>query len=69
MKEIEFYVGIDPKDIDQFNDFVKGKEYIKIKNSFDDPYGYYEFSIVGHWDAYKAFMGQPFVRSLNHYEE
>lgn len=69
MKEIEFYVGIDTKDIQQFKDFVKGKDFIKIKSSFDDLHGYYEFTIVGLWDAYKAFIDQPFVKSLNHYEE
>jgi hypothetical protein len=79
-KNIEFYVGIDPKDEDKFFDFL---EYVneevkwsktKVVSSFSDPESYYTFVISGNWDAYRQFYNNAkedvsWVKSLYHYEE
>jgi hypothetical protein len=71
---INFFVGILPEDKSQLLNFVKeyndkNSNSIIIKGEWDDPYGYYTFSLDGDWDAYDAFMGKSFVRSLEHFEE
>ncbi len=75
MDKIVFYVGVIPEDIEKVQNHLlnfnnsQPEVVAEVKGNFDDPYGYYEFAIEGNWDSYKSFLGLPFVRSLNHYEE
>lgn len=76
MEKITFYVGIDPKDEQELRAFVHSlnedsdeKYFASIEGTFDDPHGYYEFVMYGTWECYKCFIGVPFVKSLNHYED
>ena len=77
---MEYYVGIQPEDRDQFertveflNDNPDWKWNVKVINEFDDPNGYYTFQLAGTPDSYRHFLreahNEGFVRSLNHYEE
>ena len=73
---IDFYVGIIPRDKHKLDELIftlnedsDQKYFIENKNSFDDPDGYFTYILTGTWDAYKCFLNQPFIKSLNHYEE
>lgn len=64
----EFYVGVLPEDKQKLLDFIEGlKSDIKIKSEFDDPDGYYSFTLEGSVDAYDYFVGKDFVKSLEHF--
>ena len=74
--KIEFYVGIVPRDKDKLSGFIKtlneGENenlFVEHTSTFDDPDGYLCHTIKGTWEAYKCFMEQPFLKSLEHYEE
>jgi hypothetical protein len=71
---INFFVGILPeakaellKFIEEYN--KKTSNLITIGKDWNDPYGYYTYSLFGDWEAYEAFMGKSFVKSLEHFEE
>lgn len=65
---MEFYVGILPEDRQKLLDFIESlKSDIKIKNEFDDPEGYYSFTLEGNVDVYDYFVGKDFVKSLEHF--
>ena len=74
--KIDFYVGIIPRDkakldelIHSLNEDSDQKFFVEHKNTFDDPDGYLNYVLNGTWDAYKCFQNQPFIKSLEHYEE
>jgi hypothetical protein len=74
--KIYFYVGIipsDEKDLKEFiNDMIEDsdlKYFVEVINEYDDPDGYYTYQLRGSWEAYKCFLGRPFVKSLSHDEE
>ena len=76
MDRITFYVGILPEDtqvlltyISSINEGVDEKHSAIVEGSFDDPGGYFEYTIKGKWDCYRRFMNKRFVKSLNHYQE
>jgi hypothetical protein len=74
---ILFYVGIIPEDSPTFFNFIHSlneddvdqKFNSHILKEFDDLNGYYNYLIKGTWEAYKCFIGQAFVKSLEHFEE
>lgn len=75
-KIIEFYVGIIPRDKSKLDEFIHmlnedsdQKFFIEHTSTFDDPDGYLNHTLKGTWEAYKCFLNQPFVKSLEHYEE
>ena len=45
------------------------KYFVEVINEYDDPDGYYTYQLRGSWEAYKCFLGRPFVKSLSHDEE
>lgn len=74
--KIYFYVGIIPEDGVILKEFVNNmiedsdlKYFVEVINEYDDPDGYYTYQLRGTWEAYKCFLGRPFVKSLSHYEE
>jgi hypothetical protein len=77
MEKIHFYVGIDTTQESDFKSFVymlnedtDEKFHVELINEYDDPEGYYTYTIRGSWEAYKCFLDRAdFVKSLNHYEE
>jgi len=77
LNRIEFYVGIIPEDHQLFSsllhtlneDDVDPNYNAHILNEFDDPHGYYTYVIRGTFESYKCFIGQPFIKSLEHFEE
>lgn len=65
---MEFYVGILPEDRQKLLDFIEGlNSNIKIKGEFDDPDGYYSFTLEGNVDVYGYFVGKDFVKSLENF--
>jgi hypothetical protein len=52
------------------NEDTDEKFHVELINEYDDPEGYYTYTIRGSWEAYKCFLDRAdFVKSLNHYEE
>jgi hypothetical protein len=65
---MEFYVGILPEDRQKLLDFIEElKSDIKIKGEFDDPHGYYSFTLEGSINTYDYFIGKDFIKSLEHF--
>ena len=48
---------------------AEGLDFVEVMKEYDDPQGYYTYQLRGSWEAYKCFLGRPFVRSLSHDEE
>jgi len=77
LNPIEFYIGIIPEDQQLLlnllyslnEDDVDPNYNAHILKEFDDPHGYYNYVIRGTWKSYKCFIGKPFVKSLEHFEE
>ena len=81
MKRIEYYVGILPEDkdtmmcaISSLNESENTNMHVEIVGEFDDPNGYYSYTIKGTWDSYRTFLNDEthnpkFVKSLEHFEE
>jgi len=77
LRKIEFYVGILPEDHTKLMDLVHSlnesdadqKYHADIVNDYPDPFGYHKYTIRGSWDCYRCFMGNGFVKSLEHFEE
>ncbi len=74
--KIYFYVGIIPSDEKDLREFISNmiedsdqKYFVEIINHYDDPDGYYTYQLRGSIEAYKCFIGRPFVRSLSHDQE
>lgn len=47
------------------------RQHVTVKGEFDDPNGYYSYTITGTWVSYDVFLhlsGNP-VKSLEHFEE
>lgn len=67
---IEFFVGINPQDERQFENFIKYlmKEDVpvEIKGYFNDPEGYHMYTIHGSWNTYEKFQDYRVVKSLSH---
>ena len=63
---IEYFVGILPEDRQKLLDFIQDLD-IKIKGEFDDPGGYYSFTLEGEMNTYDKFIGKDFVKSLEHF--
>jgi hypothetical protein len=64
----EFYVGVLPEDRQKLLDFIEElKSDIKIKGEFDDPHGYYSFTLEGSINTYDYFIGKDFIKSLEHF--
>lgn len=72
---INFYVGVLPDDVHAFLLLLKSirefnEKEIQIQNEWDDPYGYYTFSILADWDVYHIlFSNKQIIKSLTHYED
>lgn len=74
--KIYFYVGIIPSDENDLKEFINNmiedsdqKYFVEVIRHYDDPKGYLTYQLRGSWEAYKCFMGRPFVRSLSHDED
>jgi hypothetical protein len=63
---VEYYVGILPEDRQKLLDFIQKMD-VKVKSEFDDPDGYYSFTIEGEINTYSNFLGKDFVKSLEHF--
>lgn len=73
---VEFYIGIDPEDTQDFLDFCEFLNeqpdpinHVTVINEFDNTEGYYTYSIHGTWAAYNKFNQCRFVKSIEHFEE
>jgi hypothetical protein len=77
MKKINFYVGIWPISEHHFWDTIhnlnEGDSDTKFEavvvSKFDNPDGYLTFTVRGTWDAYNCFLNDPYVKSIEHFEE
>jgi len=76
--KIEYYVGVLPEDIDTMNSFINelnssiDEDFnVEVVGQFDDPNGYYSYTIKGTWKSYQAFLDKTdsFVKSVEHFEE
>lgn len=67
---VEYYVGVLPEDRQRLLDFIKELNAgIVVKAEFDDPDGYYSFTLVGDVSTYDRFIGIDFVKSLENFWE
>ena len=74
---IQFYVGINTKDYVLFESLTskmnhensESKFNVDLVNKYEDPYGYEIYVLTGTWDAYRCFINEPFVKSLEHFED
>lgn len=77
MKYIEYYIGIDPKDIQLMNEFMSVLNtdintylHVTVMDTFDEPHGYYTYTLKGTWESYKKFLDEKtFIKSVNHFYE
>ncbi len=76
MNKVIYYVGIVPEDTHLLMDFISllneqpnENLHIKIESEFDDPDGYYSYTIKGTFDSYQRFSKTGFIKSLEHFEE
>lgn len=81
MNRFNYYVGILPKDTETFmcaistlNESDDVNLHVSIVGEFDDPNGYYSYTIKGTWESYRTFLNEEshnpkFVKSLEHFEE
>ena len=77
MRIVDFYVGVLPEDRQRFVDFthilsesdVDHRYKIYIKGEYNNPNGYFTFSVRGTWADYRLTSGQDFVKSIEHFED
>jgi hypothetical protein len=79
MKKIKYYVGILPQDQPRFWEYVfnlnedtDAMYHVRVVGEFDDPGGYYSFTVEGTWESYKCFLNaakMSFVKSVEHFEQ
>ena len=69
-KPVEYYVGVLPEDKQKLLNFIKELNAgIEVRGEFDDPDGYYSFTLVGDVSTYDMFMGVDFIKSLENFWE
>ena len=78
MKTFDYYVGVLPEDKEAFLAIVKNlnesediRQHVEVKGEFDDPNGYYSYTVHGTWVSYDVFLqlaGNP-IKSIEHFEE
>jgi len=73
-KKFNFEIGFIPEDRHQIDEFIHELNedsdpvyFVKKIREYDDPDGYYTYSLIGSEEAYKCFMGYERIKSLNHY--
>jgi hypothetical protein len=73
---VEFFVGINPEDRCDLEDFIyylnslsDPINHVAVINEFDEPDGYYMYTIHGSWAAYNKLKSCTYVKSIEHFEE